>query len=93
MSTKPKHVTYTIKRRNAMINLDEIAIGDEVTIRDGDGNLVIGQVYGASGKRFVKAFQTEIPFAREGKNDRWMAAKGIRVVGHTPSMFPVGVGS
>jgi hypothetical protein len=71
-----------------VINLQEISVGDQVTIRDQLGNLVIGTVEGGPASRWIEAFDTSIPFARLGGSPRkWHPLPHVSVVGHLPAMF------
>jgi len=78
-----------------MIDLQEVAVGDEVTIQDGNRNLVVGVVKSVEGGQMlaVEVFGHDVTILRQAQRRKpphtsfWAEAPGVRVVGHLPAMF------
>jgi hypothetical protein len=91
-----------MKKGEAVIDYSEIAPGDQVTIRDPDGNQAVVEVDGDAHARWVHVFGVQLTILRRhqrrGQQSRpgamtpheaeWRPMQGVRIVGHTPSMFP-----
>jgi hypothetical protein len=78
-----------------VIVLDEINAGDEVTLQDGNRNVVVGEARRADDGTFlfIEVFGHQVPFVRLAQRRRpphwdfWAEVHGVRVVGHLPAMF------
>lgn len=70
--------------------------GEEVIIQDEDKNVARGPTdFDEKGRMTVRAFKTEIPFARWSTSARqglggYVAVKGIKIVGHEPPIDVLG---
>jgi hypothetical protein len=83
------------KRGEAVINYSEIAPGDQVTIRDPDGNQAIVEVDGDTSARWVHVFGVQLtilrlhqrrdgqsrPGAMTPHEAEWRPMQGVRIVG------------
>jgi hypothetical protein len=82
---------YRLKRRKHVINLDDVAVGDQIELTDKAGNRVSGKVGGSNGQPWTTAFDTRILFAKLGADGKWRAAPHITIAWHQPSLIGQGL--
>ena len=71
-----------------MIDVKEIQVGDVVIIQDKSGNVISGTAQGDHEKTFVLAFGIPITFAAVSRMGNWRVNPDVKIVGHTPQLFP-----